>query len=172
MENREKKKQTNWRLWLPLIPTFIFSFGFQIIPVFNLVRSSFYAEKTGVTLDYFKQVNDTYGHKEGDLSLKAVSNYIIYNVATLPNVKAGRWGGEEFMILLYNSSDADAYKLAENLRTNIKTASSSQTDITISVGVTKYRENENITNVINRVDELMYKAKELGKDQVNCDFME
>lgn len=123
-------------------------------------------------IDDFKQVNDTYGHKEGDLILKAVSNYIINNVATLPNVKAGRWGGEEFMILLYNSSDADAYKLAENLRTNIKTASSSQTDITISVGVTKYRENENITDVINRADKLMYKAKELGKDQVNSDFME
>ena len=56
MENTRKRKQTDWKLWLPLIPTFIFSFGFQIIPVFNLVRSSFYAEKTGVTLDYFKQV--------------------------------------------------------------------------------------------------------------------
>ncbi len=56
MENTQKRKRTDWKLWLPLIPTFIFSFGFQIIPVVNLVRSSFYAEKTGVTLDYFKQV--------------------------------------------------------------------------------------------------------------------
>ncbi len=56
MENTQKRKQTDWKLWLPLIPTFIFSFGFQIIPVFNLIRSSFYAEKTGVTLSYFKQV--------------------------------------------------------------------------------------------------------------------
>ena len=56
MEKTKKKSKTDWKLWVPLIPTFIFSIGFQIIPVVNLIRSSFYQEKKGITLEYFKQV--------------------------------------------------------------------------------------------------------------------
>ena len=123
-------------------------------------------------IDDFKQVNDTYGHSEGDNILKAVSNYLIKNVSTLPNTKVGRWGGEEFMILLSNSSDADAYNLAEQIRSEIKAASSSRSGITISIGVTKYLAPENVADTITRVDELLYKAKEQGKDQVSCDYIE
>ncbi len=75
MENVQKKK-TNWKLWLPLIPTFIFSFGFQIIPVINLIRSSFYAEKTGLTFDYFKQVFTS------NLIMDAFKNTIILSFMT------------------------------------------------------------------------------------------
>ena len=52
----KKKNSGDWKLWLPLIPTFIFSLAFQVIPLINLLRSSVYAEKSGLTMDYFKQV--------------------------------------------------------------------------------------------------------------------
>ncbi|SFN60452.1 diguanylate cyclase (GGDEF) domain-containing protein [Pseudobutyrivibrio sp. UC1225] len=122
-------------------------------------------------IDDFKQVNDTYGHAEGDMILKAVSSYLLENVCTIPNVQAGRWGGEEFMILLSNSSDDDAYKLAECICSQIKKKSASHAQITISIGVTKHHESEKVADTINRVDELLYKAKELGKNQVSCEFI-
>ncbi|SHI29987.1 sensor domain-containing diguanylate cyclase [Pseudobutyrivibrio xylanivorans] len=122
-------------------------------------------------IDDFKQVNDTYGHGEGDMILKAVSNYLLENVCTIPNVQAGRWGGEEFMILLSNSSDDDAYKLAECICSQIKKQSASHAQITISIGVTKHHESEKVADTIKRVDELLYKAKELGKNQVSCEFI-
>lgn len=56
MEKKMQKKNTDWKLWLPLLPTLIFSLGFQIIPVINLVRSSFYSEDKGLTLEYLRQV--------------------------------------------------------------------------------------------------------------------
>ena len=63
-------------------------------------------------IDNFKKVNDTYGHREGDIVLKELAN-ILRNITTevVPDGKAGRWGGEEFMILLPDTDDDRAFQI-------------------------------------------------------------
>ncbi|WP_026666532.1 sensor domain-containing diguanylate cyclase [Butyrivibrio sp. FC2001] len=122
-------------------------------------------------IDNFKQINDQYGHSEGDKALKLVSEYLIQHICALPGVEAGRWGGEEFMILLHRYPDAQVYELAENIRKQISILSASVVPFTISIGTTKHQNGENLSDTINRVDALLYKAKNSGKNKVCCDFI-
>lgn len=119
-------------------------------------------------IDFFKQVNDAYGHKEGDaviLKLADVSRRAIKDHA--PEASIGRWGGEEFMILLPGIQAERAKLLAEVIRTSFAAVDFTVAHHkTISLGVTEVCENDSSDKILMRVDNALYKAKKQGRNQI------
>ena len=118
-----------------------------------------------IDIDYFKEVNDNYGHLIGDTVLVEIAQILKSNIRTTDTL--GRWGGEEFMIICAHNTQEEAFSLAEKLRLDI--ASHTFTKIgtkTASFGVASIQKNENEMEFIQRVDNALYKAKELGRNQV------
>lgn len=120
-------------------------------------------------IDNFKDVNDTYGHNIGDQVLKLISNTIKSNLR--PNDIAGRWGGEEFVIILRRIDLEKMTVLAERLRMICKNSSYKLEDgniisVTISIGGSLYEPNETVEELIAKADRLMYESKQAGRDQV------
>lgn len=118
-----------------------------------------------IDLDNFKLVNDTYGHKLGDQVLKKVSTSI-KDIIREEDI-AGRYGGEEFIIILPNTSHSSAFKVAEKIRKTVKSIQWSQEKlkVTISGGVYAYN-SEDVNELIEKTDVLLYKAKNGGKDKI------
>ena len=121
-------------------------------------------------IDNFKQINDHYGHSEGDEALKELARCINELGISKYDIECGRWGGEEFMIITENYSTEQVKTGAEKLRNAIKEIIKKEYPLTISVGVTKHRPGEPVTDTINRVDSLLYQAKNHGKDMVCSDL--
>ena len=116
-------------------------------------------------VDYFKQVNDTYGHERGDVVLQQLSRVVARGLRTTDIL--ARWGGEEFMILAQDSDRAGAEQLAERLRAAVAAETfEGGLTVTISVGVAAIREEESRREVIQRVDGALYRAKEEGRNRV------
>jgi len=116
-------------------------------------------------LDNFKKVNDTYGHLFGDTVLKGVSKAILNNIKITDIF--GRYGGEEFLILLPNTKLDKGIMIAERLRQTVeKITWEHNTVITTSLGVVKGCPNDTLDLVLKRVDDLLYKAKKNGKNRV------
>ncbi|GAB4541065.1 MAG: hypothetical protein Fur0020_10400 [Thermodesulfovibrionia bacterium] len=111
-------------------------------------------------IDNFKLYNDTYGHLEGDRLLKDIADILSSRTRAVDLVV--RYGGEEFVILLSNTDVETAYKIAEERREHIK----SQLNVTVSMGVTGYREGLDKYELIRTADSMLYKAKQDGKDRV------
>ena len=120
-------------------------------------------------VDDFKQINDQKGHAEGDVILKRIAKCLAEYVAFIPGAEVGRWGGEEFMIFLSGQTDDQAKEMAEKIHTMVSEGAEGEKPITISVGVTAHRRDESAMQTITRVDELMYRAKNAGKDRVCSD---
>ena len=122
-----------------------------------------------VDIDHFKSVNDTYGHHAGDLVLRRVASVLSSNVRTTDLV--GRYGGEEFMLLLPETGADEAAALAEKLRLlvmheRIAIETDQRIDVTISIGIaggtgTQVRSD----TIIRDADAAMYSAKNLGRNQ-------
>lgn len=124
-------------------------------------------------IDYFKKINDTYGHKAGDIALKEVSRVIKTTIRDYDI--AARYGGEEFCVILPHASLEEALSVAERVREEImKTTISIETidmerkeiSATASFGVTCYRQNETAEEFLMRADKALYEAKELGRNRV------
>ncbi len=116
-------------------------------------------------IDFFKKINDGYGHKVGDMVLKELSSFVSKTLRKSDIF--GRWGGEEFLIILPETSKEEAYKLAEKLRKDIKSHNFKDiSKLTCSFGVASVKENDTIESIIKRVDDRLYKAKNLGRDKV------
>jgi diguanylate cyclase (GGDEF)-like protein len=119
-----------------------------------------------IDIDYFKSVNDTYGHDVGDKVLRKVASTIQNNVGT--DSVAGRWGGEEFMIAIKGKSLTEALALAEKIRNDVSSQDYSPVKrVTISIGLIEARSDESVTDVYKRVDHALYNAKETGRDRVS-----
>ncbi len=119
-------------------------------------------------IDDFKQVNDTFGHQEGDNVLMALSG-LLQNKGSLymQNVSAGRWGGEEFMMLLQNTDMSSAAYIADLIRQCFASIHfPSARSQTISLGVTQAQEDDTLDSLCTRVDMALYKAKKEGKNRV------
>lgn len=116
-------------------------------------------------IDRFKEVNDTYGHEVGDIILEEFANILKNNIRATDY--AGRWGGEEFLILCPETYIEGAETLAENLR---KVIEEHTFPIiirkTASFGVTVSMPEDEINLVMKRVDDALYKAKKLGRNRV------
>ena len=126
--------------------------------------------KSGMSLimfdiDHFKSVNDTYGHLVGDEVLKALVKVVQLSVRKMDIL--ARWGGEEFMILVPESTAEAAHELAQRLRKAIEAHDfSTKEKITVSIGVTPYRDGDCADSIITRVDNALYKAKENGRNRI------
>ena len=121
-------------------------------------------------LDFFKRVNDTWGHPAGDAVLKNVA-FVANNTVRATDL-VGRLGGEEFLILLPNTSMEEARVLAEKLRANMERHptpwESTVIKATISIGLasTSAEENRDYDTLYTAADKALYKAKERGRNQV------
>ncbi|MEA3349246.1 MAG: diguanylate cyclase [Chloroflexota bacterium] len=130
-------------------------------------------------IDHFKVVNDRYGHLVGDEILKMVTDTIEENLR--PYDKVGRWGGEEFIILLPTTSLSKAATIAERLRVSVSSTGLSfslgqdgrdeELHVKISLGVAGIEAGESISfdTLVGRADDMLYKAKREGRNRV-CVF--
>lgn len=117
-------------------------------------------------IDNFKAVNDTYGHKHGDEVIVAISDILRETAQKTDNSSAGRWGGEEFMLML-DMDCAHAEHVAEKIRKRF--AAKKYRDIpsqTVSIGVTEFQRGESADSICSRVDAALYAAKAEGKNRV------
>jgi len=115
-------------------------------------------------IDYFKKVNDTYGHNFGDEVLKSVASNVKARVRASDSF--GRWGGEEFLCVMPNTSATLAFELAERLRLGIESLTfENGSRITASFGIAQLMDSDNFDSLVNRADKALYTAKENGR---NC----
>ncbi len=120
-------------------------------------------------IDNFNQVNDTYGHQEGDSVIVALAD-ILRNRRTGLMQSSGRWGGEEFMVLLRGTDSSSAAYIADLMRECF--ANTSFPGIrpqTVSLGVTQAREDDTVDSLCTRVDMALYRAKQNGKNRVEIE---
>lgn len=118
-----------------------------------------------IDIDYFKQINDTYGHQIGDYALVEFANILTSSIDD--EMILGRWGGEEFMIISALPTLSALLDFAERLRLNI--ANHTFTYIghkTASFGVAQYRLEDSAESIIQRADQALYLAKERGRNNV------
>jgi diguanylate cyclase (GGDEF)-like protein len=120
-------------------------------------------------LDRFKRINDTYGHLTGDAVLKTFAQLLTNKFRTTDLV--GRYGGEEFLILLPETSADAARGLTERIRsacenTPIRGPHEDVVNITVSGGVAELAHDEDIPGLLKRVDDCLYNAKNQGRNQI------
>ena len=114
-----------------------------------------------IDIDYFKNVNDTYGHDVGDLVLKEICS-VIENLIRETDI-FGRWGGEEFLLILPKTNKDEAISMATRIKNIIEEHKFDYIpQITVSIGVSVY--NESI--ILKDVDDALYKAKSTGRNRV------
>ena len=118
-------------------------------------------------LDNFKKVNDTYGHAEGDQVIIALSDVLRKVLSEEDSSYIGRWGGEEFMVLLPGCDLGEAVAYAEKIRADFAAISYEAAPCqTVSLGVVQAKEGENADALCSRVDKALYTAKANGKNRV------
>jgi diguanylate cyclase (GGDEF)-like protein len=120
-----------------------------------------------VDLDYFKSVNDTYGHEAGDVVLRAIEHPMRMSVR--PRDLMGRTGGEEFLILLSGVDIPVAITIAERIRTAIQALEIDYRgypiNITASLGIARWDGKSELNELINQADEALYMAKKNGRNR-------
>ncbi len=118
-------------------------------------------------IDYFKKVNDTYGHLVGDKVLKEIAHIISSSVR--PGDIVGRYGGEEFIILLPSISKEAVIGIAEKIRKTVEKTVFKENNIefatTISIGICEYMPNTKPTKLIDNVDKALYESKKKGRNR-------
>jgi diguanylate cyclase (GGDEF)-like protein len=122
-----------------------------------------------VDVDHFKQVNDTHGHLAGDRVLASLAEVLRQQVRACDVV--GRFGGEEFVVLLPGASTTEAVKIAERLReqvgATVTTAADARVSVTVSIGAAVLgRNGEDLHGLLAAADLALYRAKRAGRDQV------
>ncbi len=117
-------------------------------------------------IDDFKNVNDTYGHDAGDMALVCIANIM---EAVCRDYKVVRWGGEEFLIVLFGVTEQEAYDVSERIRKEVEKFSfyheAGEFSCTITLGLHRYCEDEAIEQSIGCADKALYYGKRHGK---NC----
>lgn len=121
-----------------------------------------------IDIDHFKKVNDNYSHAVGDQIIMELSKSLKSQMRQSDIV--GRWGGEEFVIFLYNTTLDDAIVLANQLKDLVSEQVSISTNhaITVSIGVTEAEQAEQFEQVLNRADKNLYFAKHTGRNKVSA----
>lgn len=121
-----------------------------------------------IDIDDFKKVNDTFGHLAGDEVLKTLAKTLQENIK--PHDFAGRWGGEEFVIIMKNPTLETLKKQAEKIRVlcqnSVMKQRNNDISVTVSIGGAIFEETDTSETLVDRADHLMYKSKSLGKNKV------
>lgn len=117
-------------------------------------------------IDFFKEVNDSYGHLAGDKVLISVAELIKKSLRDIDTV--GRYGGEEFLVILPNTALEDAKYFANRFRQIVEEYSFEEADsLTISIGLVELESDESMDKLFKRVDDLLYKSKNNGRNKVS-----
>jgi diguanylate cyclase (GGDEF)-like protein len=115
-------------------------------------------------IDRFKQVNDTHGHDVGDVVLRMVAETLVHELRSYDF--AGRWGGEEFVVVLPNSSGDEGGQIGERLRAAIEKSSRKISEaaltVTVSVGAYTCDAEDTPESAVGKADKLMYESKRKG----------
>ncbi len=122
-----------------------------------------------IDVDHFKNINDTYGHPAGDAVLKEMASIFRETLRSLDS--AGRYGGEEFLVVMTGSAGENAFQAAERLRRAVNehtfTYEKRCIRVNVSIGITKSSpQDENEHRLIERADQALYQAKRKGRNQV------
>lgn len=124
-----------------------------------------------IDIDDFKKINDTYGHDTGDRVLHIIANTIRLNLSQSDTII--RWGGEEFIILTDGSVTTVLKEIAEKLRNLVERShlqlANEEIGVTISIGATLVQTDDTPETIVTRADQLMYKSKKAGKNQVTLE---
>ena len=119
-------------------------------------------------LDHFKKINDVYGHNVGDRVLQGVGRYLLDHARKIDVV--GRWGGEEFLLVLPGTALPEALEVAERLRAGLAQCSDEEIGVlTASFGVVQASPDEAVVGLLERADRTLYRAKEAGRNRVEGD---
>ncbi len=144
----------------------------RIRQTLEYIRSS--GEFAGIMfmdIDHFKDFNDTYGHLLGDKVLRLVANSLRHHLRTTDS--CGRWGGEEFLALIRETTPEGLIIAAEKLRALVDTSGIEENGknlhVTISIGATSIREDDTLESLLKRADALMYQSKSKGRNCVTMD---
>lgn len=143
---------------------------FQEQAEYLLARAARYPQTLSLILldiDHFKAVNDHRGHLVGDEVLKVVGQHLGDTVRGVDAV--GRWGGEEFIVLVPETGAAEAGQLAERIRGEVARLTfggAEDLSVTVSLGVAQARKEEALEQLLERADVAMYQAKRAGRDRV------
>jgi diguanylate cyclase (GGDEF)-like protein len=121
-----------------------------------------------IDLDWFKRINDAYGHPTGDEVLRTFAITVFANIRTID--RFGRYGGEEFLLLLPDASEGSAAHMLDRLRAIIAdldwSAFSPGMRVTISAGVATLRPNDSPDTLLARADSALYAAKAQGRNRI------
>ena len=122
-----------------------------------------------IDIDNFKRINDTYGHDDGDKAIVGLSE--ILRTSTQQQDLVARFGGEEFCVALLAQNDEVAFEVMERIRKKVEEFSfpahnGEKISFTVSIGLCRYEEGEDINEVINQADMNLYEAKNSGKNRI------
>lgn len=120
-----------------------------------------------IDLDDFKQVNDRLGHAKGDELLRAFAREA--GGLLRGDDELGRWGGEEFLLLLHGVEPGDAKRIVERLQQRAATVDAATGPLRFSAGVARYRPGESVLETVARADQAMYVVKHSGRNAVRID---
>lgn len=119
-------------------------------------------------IDHFKEVNDTHGHKAGDRVLKDVAA-ILSDALRMPD-KVGRYGGEEFLMILPHTSLTQGRKIADRIRASVSKwdfdLGAKKIRLTISIGLCQFKSGEDLEQFLSHADKALYEAKKGGRNLV------
>ena len=150
--------------------TSLFNHGRIETEISNAVEA-FKSQGTKVSLmmldiDFFKKVNDTFGHSVGDVILKEFADLVVECLKAY-DIKIGRWGGEEFVCVCYGMEFEKVKQIAEDLRQKIQAAEfDSVGKLTCSLGLSEVKAGDSSKIIFDRVDQALYEAKTKGRNQV------
>ena len=124
-----------------------------------------------VDVDQFKEINDTLGHQAGDLALQSVAQIARDELRAIDVI--GRYGGDEFLLVLIQTGSDGARECAERIRGRIALSdcigNDTRRQVTVSIGVTEHRQSEPLQDTLQRADAALYRAKTAGRNRVECD---
>ena len=127
-------------------------------------------------IDHFKAINDRYGHEAGDRALRAISEFLLAQLRSYDGL--GRWGGEEFLMLLPGADQAEALAVAERIRANLAQArpalpDGTQVSLSASLGVATLDDTsvgavgeQWLDDLVRAADQALYRAKNAGRNRV------
>lgn len=123
-----------------------------------------------IDIDLFKRVNDIYGHPVGDRVLQMVADTLRLNLRAADYV--GRWGGEEFLVLLDHVDQEGMVRIGEKLRRLVSQSQWEHADgivqVTISIGATLARSDDTVESWVSRADRMLYSSKHNGRNRLTC----
>jgi diguanylate cyclase (GGDEF)-like protein len=119
-------------------------------------------------LDHFKNINDKYGHDVGDHVLRETVRLVKGLILAIePRATIGRWGGEEFLIVIPGSSLEEAAEFADHIRKRMQVHPFKVVSrVTASFGVAYLKQDERVSSLVKRADEALYQAKTFGRNRI------